>query len=142
MNYADHSEIIAHLRSIKRENTGFAYLFGRMQINEAFEITFYASPKNFCFCSPLETYICILDYKSIQISIDELIGPQDLGSYKGAIAPQTDDRFSGFDWTKYFVYTDGKGIVKPSYMGKYVPIEVVPKIVHDVYRMSCLKAFY
>jgi hypothetical protein len=94
-------------------------------------------------CKPRGQYPRLLDYKEIQMAIDELIGPQDYATLREAICPLKDSRFASFDWAKsYFTYTDVKGVVKARYMGECVPIGKVPEIIHDVYRISRLRAFH
>jgi hypothetical protein len=127
MNYADHSEVMALLKSMNRNDD---FYFGSIDVN-GFMVAIYAGDT--ALCIPRKDLESILDYKTIQVAIYDL---------EDAIHPQKDDRFSSFDWAKYFSYTNIKGAATPSYMGADVPIEVVPKIVHDVYRVSCLRAFY
>lgn len=129
MNYADHSEVMAHLKTMNRNDD---FYFGSIDAN-GFMVAIYAGDT--ALCIPREELESILDYKTIQVAIYDPEGVI-------AIHPQKDDRFSSFDWAKYFSYTNIKGVATPSYMGADVPIEDLPKIIHDIYRISCLRAFY
>jgi hypothetical protein len=108
--------------------------FNHICFNE-FEICFYAGPKT--FSEPTVLYDSLLYYKTIQIHISE-----NIKGVNETIAPGNDNRFQNFDWCKHFKYSDGNGKNKNSYMGSYVPLEEVCRLIKDVYKVSRLKIFF
>ena len=132
MNYLNLIDIREHLGTLKRtEPVGY---FEKVSLNH-FNIAFYAN--NSALCEPRANYNCLLHYQKIQVALYE-----DIRDLESAISPCLDARFSGFDWTKYFVYYNSKGIEKPSYMGEKIPVAEVCQLIRDVFKVSRLKIFY
>jgi hypothetical protein len=140
MNLLDLSEIRRHLGTIQRCNdeNSKQIFFNRIKFN-GFEINFYAGPK--AFCEPPSLLDSLLDYKKIQIGIDEHMKGFD-GGAEHTISPMIDERFHNFNWAQYFFYSDSNGVIKSSYMGNQIPLNDVCQLVKDVYKISRLKIFY
>ena len=136
MNYLNLIDIREHLGTLKRSSSidNKSGYFEKVFFNH-FNIELHAS--NVSLCEPRDNYDCLLHYQKIQLALYE-----DIREQEHAISPCIDTRFSGFDWTKYFVYYNSKGIKKPSYMGEYVPVAEVCQLIRDVYKVSRLKIFY
>lgn len=94
-----------------------------------------------CFCKPrIGCYTNIMDYTHIQVMIQEKLRSNlDLITL---ITPAGDSRFKGFGWSKYFHYDDFKGKTNDSYIGSNVPVEEVPRLIKDAYKISRLKIFF
>lgn len=136
MNLTNVTEIRELLGSLTRKPSSKdkSSYFNKITFNKFF-IELYAGPKS--LSEPPVEFDQILYYDKIQVAIYEFIKEEEC-----AILPGTDTRFAGFDWNKYFTYTDGKGKLKPSYMGAGVPITEVISLIRDVYKVSRLKIFF
>lgn len=139
MNFNNLDDIKEHLNSFKRtpldpSTNANANYFGKIELN-SFYINFMAGDKS--LCEPRTFFDEFMFYKKVQVSINEIIKGQE-----HAVQPCTDDRFKGFEWLKYFTYTNTKGQIKTSYMGDMVPIGDVMNLIRDVYKISRLKIFF
>ena len=138
MNFTNISEIKDHLNSLKRifsieNNVSYINIFSKIELNN-FYLELYAGPR--ALCEPRVMYDNILHYAKIQVAIYEIIK-----ELEHAISPSIDNRFAGFEWVKYFTYTNLKDKVKPSYMGEMIPMSDVILLIRDVFKISRLKAF-
>jgi hypothetical protein len=135
MNFLNLSDIRKHLGTLEREYVeNNASYFNKVSFNH-FDMEFYAG--NGALSEPHVDLGNLTYYKKLQLSLYENIRDQ-----AHAISPGMDDRFSGFDWAKYFVYYNSKGIQKTSYMGDRIPMSEVCQLIRDVYKVSRLKIFF
>lgn len=139
MNYLDLTEVKQHIGNLKRSTSQESkqLYFGSITFN-MFTINFYAGCN--AYCHPNKVFDSLLDYSQIQISANEILNKSP--DKPNAVKPAYDVRFSKFEWAKYFTYPDNKGVIKPSYMGTYVPLDDAFHLVRDFYKVSRLKIFY
>jgi hypothetical protein len=143
MNYLNLEEIKNLVSGLSRSEPAHAdyeylisYPFEEIKINN-FEIVCAAGPTT--YSTPKEIYPSIDDYETILVSIKEFIVKTNQYSL---ILPSHDDRFSYFNWTKYFKYTNPYKKIINSYMGNYVPKEDLYQIIKDTYKVSKLGLFF
>jgi hypothetical protein len=139
MNYLNLTEVRQHIGSLTRSvaQESKELYFGSI-IFDAFDIKLYAGRR--AYCQPNKLLDNLLDYTHLQIMIDEVLNNSP--GKPNAIKPFGDERFSKFEWAKYFTYLNHKGVIKPSYMGAHVPLADACCLVRDFYKLSRLKIFY
>jgi hypothetical protein len=88
----------------------------------------------FCYCEPRKNLNSLKDYNYIEVEICEISREGNLI----LLSPNDDNRFSHFNWIKYFNY----GNDRPSYIGNNVPLNVVFQIIKDINRITKLQTFF
>jgi hypothetical protein len=145
MNFQDLNQIQQFLALLPRYAIG-SRRFEPILIN-SFEFSIFAGKDS--FCQPQLKSDSLLHYTSVEVEIMSFKvanrNPENLYCDYQAISPLTDDRFKSFDWAKFFVYSDNKSstiISFPSYRGNYVPVDQLPVMLRDIYKISQLKCFF
>lgn len=141
MNLLDLQEIEKHLHTLVKASEEDSVVRGEFTSIDCGLFVIRLAAGFECFCKPKQgCYTNIMDYTHIQVMIQEKSrSNSDLIVF---ITPAADDRFRGFGWSKYFHYDDYQDKTIASYIGSYVPIVEIPRLIKDAHKISRLKIFF
>jgi hypothetical protein len=132
MNYSNIKEIQYHLDSLARDT-----VTGEFPSIDFGDFSIEASGGNVFFCDPQETFDKLTQYQTLQVTIFERVRGN-----RVLVSPNKDIRFQNLTWKEFFLYTNAMNRLTESFIGAKVPLNVVYKIIREVYKISHLKAFY
>lgn len=136
MNFLDLESIKDELKSIKRipeddiHHVSFDYI-----VISNFFVKIRAG--NNTASEPRVFLKKITDYSKVEV----VIHSKNKNNELTIIKPFSDDLFKSFEWTKYFTFLDLRNKMKSAYVGEFIPIDILPIIIKDIYRTSRLFAF-
>lgn len=131
INYLDLHQINSLLCSLERQGSN---QFNVITISD-FIISISAGAVS--LSNPKKFLPKLSDYKEVEIELIEYIN-----HLSRIINPLNDDRFKSFSWANYFSYSDRNNKIMSSSMAAYVPLQAVPVMIRDIYKISKLKVFF